>query len=218
MSERRTPLRQGDDMKRMLVVVLALLGIPALAFAHVTVRPAQSKSGTEERYTVRVPTEGQVATTSLQFDVPAGVTITDVPADDGVKSDVKRSGDRIVSIVWTKDIPPKQAAEFTFVARNPASGEQIAWKARQIFSDGTSRVWTPPTKLIANAPAAADASQASGGDAGGIERWLKGYVDGVEAALVMRSPSLDVLSAPERRGSSFSRPTPALLASDARRR
>lgn len=160
-------------MKRTMVLVLALSGIPTLAVAHVTVRPVQSKPGAEERYTVRVPTEGQVATTSLQFDVPAGVTITDVPAADGVKHEVKKSGDRIVSIVWTKEIPPKQVAEFAFVARNPASGDQISWQARQNFSDGTSRNWTPTTKLVLNSAAAADRSQARAGDAFSIETWLK---------------------------------------------
>jgi hypothetical protein len=95
-------------MKRMMVLVIGLVAIPSLAFAHVIVRPGQSKPGAEERYTVRVPTEGQVATTSLQFDVPAGVTITDVPAAEDVKQELKKSGDRIISIVWTKEIPPKQ--------------------------------------------------------------------------------------------------------------
>ena len=114
-------------MRRTMTLVLAFTTIPALGFAHVTVRPGQSMPGAEERYTVRVPTEGQVATTSVQFEVPAGITVTDVPPADGVQHDVKRSGDRVVTIVWTKEIPPKQVAEFTFVARNPASGEQITY-------------------------------------------------------------------------------------------
>jgi len=32
-------------------------------------------------------------------------------------------------------------AEFVFFARNPKSGQQIAWKARQRFADGTSADW-----------------------------------------------------------------------------
>ena len=161
-------------MRRTMALVLAFTTIPALVFAHVTVRPGQSKPGAEERYTVRVPTEGQVATTSLQFDVPAGVTVTDVPAADGVRHDVKKTGDRVLTIMWTKEIPPKQVAEFTFVALNPASGEQITWQARQNFSDGTSRSWTPATKLVST-PQAADGSQPNAGEATAIETWLKAY-------------------------------------------
>ena len=74
-------------MKRTILVA-SMLAIPALAFAHVTVRPAQSKPGVEEHYTVRVPTEGQVATTSLQLDIPEGVTVTDVPAAQGVQPEI----------------------------------------------------------------------------------------------------------------------------------
>jgi hypothetical protein len=40
-----------------------MLCLPVLAAAHVSVRPRESKPAVEERYTVRVPTEGAVATT-----------------------------------------------------------------------------------------------------------------------------------------------------------
>lgn len=127
--------------------VVAALALPAVAAAHVTIRPQESRQSSEEKYTVRVPTEGQVATVSIELDVPAGVTIVDVPAPEGATHEVKKTGERITMIKWTKTIPPKQSAEFVFVARNPAE-EQIAWNARQNFADGTSRSWTPVTKLL----------------------------------------------------------------------
>jgi uncharacterized protein YcnI len=43
---------------------LVLAG-PALAFAHVSVRPRESTPGVEEWYTIRVPTEGNVATSHV---------------------------------------------------------------------------------------------------------------------------------------------------------
>ena len=51
-------------MRRVLILTTLLLGVPGLALAHVTVRPRESKPDAEERYVVRVPTEGKVATTS----------------------------------------------------------------------------------------------------------------------------------------------------------
>lgn len=86
------------------------------------------------------PTEGQVATTSVELEVPAGVVVTEVVSGAGYTFDVRREGDRIVAITWKREIPPKQSAEFALVARNPNAAE-IAWKARQRFADGTSADW-----------------------------------------------------------------------------
>jgi ketosteroid isomerase-like protein len=161
-------------MRSHIALAALLVAVPAVASAHVTIQPRESKPGIEQSYTVRVPTEGQVSTTSLELVIPDAVTVIDVPAPEGAKHEVKRSGQRIVAIIWTKDIPPKQVGQFVFVARNPASGDQISWTATQHFADGSSRKWTPGTKLVATAPAAA-APQASSGDAAKIEAWLKEY-------------------------------------------
>jgi ketosteroid isomerase-like protein len=130
----------------------------------------------DQQYTVRVPTEGQVATTSVYLEVPDGVTVTDVPRPEGATHEVKRDGTRIVGITWTKEIPPKQRAEFLFKARNPAAPGQITWKVQQRFADGKVSNWTPGTKLTETpaAPPATSQSQVTG-DAAGIERWLGEY-------------------------------------------
>lgn len=128
-----------QNTMRMTVIGLVVLA-GAVVHAHVTVMPRESAAGATERYTVRVPTEGQVTTTSVELDVPPGVTITDVVPGGGFTFDARREGDRIVAITWKQDIPPGARGEFVFIARNPASG-QIAWKARQRFADGTSADW-----------------------------------------------------------------------------
>ena len=162
-------------------VIAALIGVPALAGAHVSVRPRESKPSIEEKYTVRVPTEGQVATVSVQLDIPEGVSVLDVPAPDGAAHEMTKTGTRITRIKWTKEIPPKQAAEFLFTARNP-SGEQITWNVRQNFADGKSTPWTPGTKLVSGAPASAPGqSAASAGEAAKIEAWLNGYDEAFNA-------------------------------------
>ena len=170
-------------MKRLSVTAAVLVLVPGLAFAHVTVRPREAKPGVEEKYTVRVPTEGQVATTSVFLEVPEGVTVTDVPKPEGATHEVKRDGGRIVGITWTKEIPPRQAAEFVFTAKNPAAAGQITWKVQQRFADGKSSNWTPGTKLTETpaapgaAPAAAQGAghTAAPGEVAAIEKWLAEY-------------------------------------------
>ena len=125
---------------RTVAIAAGVLLAASVVNAHVTVLPRESHAGMEQRYTIRVPTEGQIATTSVELEVPAGVLVTDVVAGEGYTFDTRREGDRIVAITWKKEIPPKQSAEFAFVARNPNAAE-IAWKARQRFADGTSADW-----------------------------------------------------------------------------
>lgn len=121
------------------------------------------------------------------------VTVIDVPRPEGATHDVKKDGNRIVSITWTKEIAPKQAAEFVFTAKNPAAVGQIAWKVQQRFADGKSSNWTPATELTETpatpaspgpAPAAVPSAghAAMGhqmapptGEAAVIERWLAEY-------------------------------------------
>jgi uncharacterized protein YcnI len=166
--------------KTLLCIVAAALALPSLALAHVSVRPRQSAPAAEERYTVRVPTEGAVRTTHVQLDIPAGVTVLEVMPVEGGTVDTVRAGDRITSITWKREIAPKQSAEFLFRARNPAAGD-IVWKARQHFADGTTAEWVGPagdkrpasvTKLL---PSASTGSGQPGNDEAAVAAWLKGY-------------------------------------------
>ena len=168
-------------MKKSLFFAMLVLTVPSFAMAHISVRPRESKPGAEERYTVRVPTEGAVATRHVQLEIPADVTVLEVLPAEGVTFETAKQGDRITSITWKKAIPPTQSAEFVFRARNPSSSE-IVWKAHQHFADGTTADWVGAagerrpaaiTKLVSASNAAA--GQTAGGDAVAIEAWLKGY-------------------------------------------
>ena len=143
---------------RHILVGIVLTMVASVAFAHVSVRPRESEPDTTEKYTVRVPTEGKIATISVVLDVPQGVTINSVEPADGVTSDLKREGGRVVSITWTVTINPGENKEFVFVAKNPSDATEIAWKAHQRYADGTSSEWVgaagtrqpaPVTKLTA---------------------------------------------------------------------
>ena len=116
--------------------------IPAVARGHVTIWPRESTAGATEKYVVRVPTEGKVATTGAELEVPDGVTVETLAMPAGWKYEVKRQGERIVAIAWHVDIKPGEFAEFAFVARNPRDRSQIVWTLRQRFADGTVNDWT----------------------------------------------------------------------------
>ena len=167
-------------MTKALLFATLVLTLPSLATAHVSVRPRESKPGAEERYTVRVPTEGAVATTHVRLEIPPDVTVLEVMPVDGGTFETATQSTRITSITWKKEIAPKQAAEFVFRARNPSSSE-IVWKAHQHFTDGTTAEWIGaagerrPAAVTKLASTNGAAGQAGGGDAAAIEAWLKGY-------------------------------------------
>lgn len=108
--------------------------------AHVIVTPRESTAGAEQIYTVRVPTEGTVSSTSLELEIPPGMHVMQVASGEGFTFDVKKDGNRIVSITWTREIKPKAFALFTFTAHNPQPGA-LQWKAHQTFADGSMRHW-----------------------------------------------------------------------------
>jgi uncharacterized protein YcnI len=127
----------------------------------VTVWPRESGAGAFEKYVVRVPTEGRIATVSVELRLPDGVTLVSMGAPQGFRYELKKAGDRTVGIVWTQRIEPGEFAEFAFMARNPAGEHALAWKAVQTFVDGSTTEWAGPpgdghpasvTKLKPTAP------------------------------------------------------------------
>ena len=125
---------------RAVAMAIFVVMTAVVVDAHVTVWPRESRPGVSERYTVRVPTEGKVATTSVELEVPGDVRVTGVLVGGGYTYEARRDGDRIVAITWRQEIKPGEYGEFVFFAVNPKSG-QIAWKTRQRFADGTSADW-----------------------------------------------------------------------------
>lgn len=161
--------------------LLLLLCTGALAQAHVSVRPRQSTAGAEQRYTVRVPTEGTVATASVHLEVPEGVRVSSVEPVEGTTIDLQREGERITGITWARIIPPKAAAEFILTAHNPAQPSELVWRAHQHLADGTVIDWVGPTgdrrpaPRVTLSPAPAGASGQS--EASQVQAWLAQYPD-----------------------------------------
>jgi len=138
-------------MKSLVFAAAALL-VAVPASAHVGVTPRESKVGATETYTLRVPSEGGKTTTQVVLEVPDGVTIVSVSAPDGAKHEAKKLGDRIVQVTWTIEIKAGASAQLSFVARNPAQGDSIAWKVHQKYSDDTVSDWVGPASSRAPAP------------------------------------------------------------------
>ena len=92
-------------MRRLAILTAIMIAASSFAFAHVSVRPRESKPGIEERYTVRVLTEGNVATTHVRLEIPAGLTVLEVISQDGATFETDKQGGRITAIMWKKDIP-----------------------------------------------------------------------------------------------------------------
>jgi uncharacterized protein YcnI len=127
-----------------IAVALGLLGLAwaGAASAHVSVWPRESRAGVSEKYTVRVPTEGKVATTKAELRVPEGVAIGLVGAAGNWKQDIIRENNRIVGITWHVNIQPGEFMEFVFLARNPRDKTEIVWTLKQTYADGTTEDWT----------------------------------------------------------------------------
>ena len=143
---------------RLCLAAAVTAVIPSMAQAHITIAPTQSMAGATEKYTLRVPSEGKVATVAAELEVPEGVIVEAVAVPNGWKHEIKRQGDRIVAITWTMNIPPGEFAEFAFVARNPRDQTEVVWTLRQRFADGTVSDWTKgpngirPTSMTKLAP------------------------------------------------------------------
>lgn len=133
-------------MTRKSLAALVMLILPTAAYAHVSITPRASTHGATEKYTVRIPSEGTVATTSAEMDVPEGVIIEVLQSPMGWKHEIKRADDRIVSVVWHVKVPAGEFIDVAFVARNPRQGARIVWGLRQRFADGTSQNWTVDQK------------------------------------------------------------------------
>jgi uncharacterized protein YcnI len=129
---------------RIATIGLFVIAAAAGLSAHVTVQPKESAAGASQRYTVRVPTEMDVPTLWIELEIPAGVTVTDVPAGAVYTVDTKRENGRIVAITWKQEIKPKDRAEFFFTATNPAAAGALTWKAHQQYggpNGGTMVHW-----------------------------------------------------------------------------
>ena len=114
-------------------VLLTLAASISMAQAHVRIQPAQSQQGAKQKYTLRAPTEGKIATIALMLDVPDGVSAVSAEG----QAELAKEGGRIVSITWKVKIPPGQSQTFTFEATSPPITEARPSRCGEGLVDGT---------------------------------------------------------------------------------
>ena len=114
-----------------------LLGLPALASAHVLVSPKQVNVATDQTFTVSVPNERDVAVTKVKLALPKGLGEVTPTVHPGWT--ITKTGD---SIVWSGGtVPAGQRDDFSFNSQAPASAGEIDWKAYQTYADGYMVSW-----------------------------------------------------------------------------
>lgn len=129
--------------RRALAALLMFAGAQAV-LAHVTISPRESQTGTEQRYTMRVPTERDTPTVRIEAEFPREVSVAEIDRKQGWDIESKRNAEgRIVAVVWSGgSIARGEAEAFSFLARNPLEEGTLVWKVIQIHADGSRAEWT----------------------------------------------------------------------------
>ena len=128
--------------KLSVVLLLSALAVASLSAGHVTVSPLQSKSGALQKYELRVHNESKVAATSVDLDIPDGVTVTDVATSPTAKHTTKTTGDRITGITWQVDVQPNKYVALPFTAKNPEGTTDLHWSMHEHLADGSVVDWS----------------------------------------------------------------------------
>lgn len=145
-------------MRTSTSTILILSASVASLSAHIMVSPPQSKSGATQKYELRVHNEAKVAATSIDLDVPEGVTVTDIAKPAGGTFTTKKAGERITAITWQVEVAPNKYLALPFTAKNPDAAKDVHWTLHEHLADGSVVDWSdapgskekgPVTKLTA---------------------------------------------------------------------
>ena len=127
----------------MLVSMMLFAGI---ASAHVTVLPKEATAGSYEVFTVRVPSEKEVATVKVEVKIPVDVDISRFEPKPGWKYDVTRDDKKkITSVVWTATgdgFSATEFGEFKMQGKIADTAKELSWKAYQTYKDNSVAEWT----------------------------------------------------------------------------
>lgn len=139
--------------------MLAVLLMSSTAQAHVVVQPAEVTTASRQVFTMSVPNEKDIPTTSIELKIPAGVTQVTPTTVAGWQITVTEDDNIVTAITWSGgEIGEGLRSEFTFSARTPEATGDLQWKAYQTYSDGSVMAWDADV----DAHSHGDASAASG--------------------------------------------------------
>ncbi|MFZ1324004.1 MAG: DUF1775 domain-containing protein [Candidatus Saccharimonadales bacterium] len=137
-------------IKRTWLVVSAAmtasLVMAGSASAHVVVRPAEVKTASFTTFTIGVPVEKAIPTTSVKLLVPEGLQYVSPTLKANWTVNTGKTGEGeaaiITSITWSgNSIPAGFRDEFSFSAKVPGNAAELQWKAYQTYADGTVVAW-----------------------------------------------------------------------------
>lgn len=129
-------------MRRLVALVFAFALGGGVAYAHIMVSPPESKAGVTQNYELRVHNEGKVATTSLDLEIPEGITVLDVAAQATGSYTTTTTGTRITAVSWQVDVQPSKYVALKFTAKNPEGAKDVRWNVRQHLADGSIVEWS----------------------------------------------------------------------------
>ena len=142
MSETRN---SREHQRLRVVVALAVIIMPAAAFAHAVVYPKTSRPGAYEKYVLRVPNERDVPTTRVELHFLNGLRVVSFGDVPGWKlQTLTDTAQRIIGAVWTGVLPRERFIEFPFVAVNPKDSTSLSWPTYQTYEGGERVEWTSP--------------------------------------------------------------------------
>jgi uncharacterized protein YcnI len=142
-SQTRTALSR--PVMRAVLLLLAVLVVPSIAFGHAVVFPKTSMPGAYEKYVLRVPNERDVSTLKVEIRFPESLRVVSFGDVPGWKLQVLTdSTQRVTGAVWTGVLPKERFVEFPFVAVNPKDSTTVTWPTYQTYEGGERVEWTGP--------------------------------------------------------------------------
>lgn len=136
-------------MKKSLVFLFALamsLCFAGIASAHVTVQPKEVPAGSYQVFTLRVPTEKEVATTQVKVEVPAGVKLSRFEPKPDWTYDLEKDAEGVIkSVTWKTSgagLSQTEFGQFNFQGKVADDAKELSWKAYQTYANGEVVEWT----------------------------------------------------------------------------
>jgi uncharacterized protein YcnI len=166
-------------LKRFLALCAALvtaLVVTSAAMAHAKVAPPIIQKGTDNVFTVAVPTESESAsTTMVELTVPEGFGVDAVMPAPGweIRTETTGSGEsaEITKVTWSGgSVPPERSTSFEFVGE-AESAEDYSFEIRQTYSDGEVADWNGPEDSDTPAPVV-EAKDSLGGGGTSTITWI----------------------------------------------
>lgn len=129
-------------LRAATLVAVATLAAPAAA--HVDVLPQRAADGQAQEFEIRVPAEGDVATTGVRADFPAEVaafSLREPPPGWRAQPRLGTDG-RLVGATWSGGrIEPGRHQSFGVMATPLRTGTAV-WPVVQTLADGAAVRWT----------------------------------------------------------------------------